>query len=98
MPRPGPPVGLVYRGSAVHRILAELERYPDTWVRWYQIPGLGDITRPTIMQAFQRLVRTGRVEARRTLAEPSTGQEHWRRRDRQVWYIEIRWRDDETAT
>ena len=90
--------GTIHRGSAKHRILAELERYPYTWVRWYQIPGLDDITHDTIRQAFQRLIRSGRVESRRVRDEPSTGSSWSQRGGHQVWHTEIRWRDDEAAT
>ncbi len=65
MTKPGPALGTVHRGSVRHRILAELERYPDSWFRWYQFPELNGVHRVTIQQAFSRLVRDGLVEHRR---------------------------------
>ena len=58
------PLELV-RGSTRHRIMAELERYPKTWYRWYQFPELDDVHRVTILKAFSRLVRDGMVDHRR---------------------------------
>ncbi len=84
--KPGPALGTIYRGSTRHRILAELERYPDTWVRWYQIPGLEDIAPKTVQSTFQRLIRERRVEGRRVFDVTMV---------RGLWYTEIRHRDDE---
>ena len=82
----------IYRGSAKHRILAELERYPDEWVRWYQLPTLDDLHRTTILQAIQRLIRSGKVEWRHVYDEDdkSTG----KTRGRSLRYIEICHRED----
>ena len=82
----------ILRGSAKHRILAELERYPDSWHRWYQLPTLGDLHRTTILQAIQRLIRSGKVEYRTIYDEDtkSTG----KTRGRSLRYIEIRHRDE----
>ncbi len=94
MARVGLPLGTIYRGSTRHRILAELERYPDTWVRWYQIPGLEDIAKATIQTTFHRLMREHRVDSRRVFdsAETASGSS---RRPHGYWYIEIRHRDEE---
>ena len=83
----------IYRGSAKHRILAELERYPDTWVRWYQLPTLDDLHRTTILQAIQRLIRSGKVQYRSVYDEDtkSVG----KTRGRSLRYIEIRHHDEE---
>ncbi len=83
----------IYRGSAKHRILAELERYPDEWVRWYQFPTLGDLHRATILQAIQRLIRSHKVEYRSVMDEDtkSTG----KTRGRSFRFIEIRHRDED---
>ncbi len=54
----------VRRGSAKHRIMAELERYPRTWFRWYQFPILDDVTQDTIQRSISRLVRDGLVDHR----------------------------------
>ena len=80
-------LGTVYRGSAAYRILAELERYPDTWVRWYQLPAVDDLHKTTILQAIQRLIRTGQVDHRIVYDEDtkSTG----KTRGRNLRYVEI---------
>ncbi len=85
----------IYRGSAKHRILADLERYPDTWVRRYQLPTLGDLHRTPILQAIQRLIRSGKVEHRSVMDEDtkSVG----KTRGRSLRYIEIRHRDEEAV-
>ena len=80
------PKGIVHRGSVIHQILTELERYPDTWYRWFQFPGL-DAQQETIRRSMFRLVTIGRVESRLVLDEQPDG------RHRNV--SEIRWKDYE---
>ena len=87
----------IFRGSAKHRILAELERYPDEWVRWYQLPTLGDLHRTTILQAIQRLIRSGKVQQRRVFDEDATSTAKPQGGGRGFWYIEIRHRDEDGA-
>ncbi len=60
------PLELV-RGSTRHQIMAELERYPKTWFRWYQFPELTDVNRVTIQKAFSRLISDGMVDRRMVL-------------------------------
>ena len=60
------PLELV-RGSTRHQIMAELERYPDSWFRWYQFPELTDVNRVTIAKAFSRLIGDGMVDRRMVL-------------------------------
>ena len=60
------PLELV-RGSTRHQIMAELERYPDSWFRWYQFPELTDVNRVTIQKAFSRLISDGMVDRRMVL-------------------------------
>ena len=92
--KPGPTLGTVYRGSTRHRILAELERYPDSWFRWYQFPELDDVLKPTIHKAFARLVRDGMVEHRRVrdFDESASASS---RRPHGFHYLEIRHQPEE---
>ena len=87
------PLGTIHRGSAKHRILAELERYPDTWVRWYQYPTLGDLHRTTILQAVRLLIRSGKVQSRRVFDEDNKSTS--KHRGRGLCYTEIRHRDED---
>ena len=89
------PLELV-RGSTRHRILAELERYPDSWFRWYQFPELDDVSTSTIHKAISRLIRDRMVRHRRVKDEPETAADSDpKRRVRFVWYTEIRHQPEE---
>ncbi len=86
-------LGTVHRGSATHRILAELERFPGSWYRWYQFPVLNDVRKPTIMKAIQRLIRSVKVDHRRVFDEDTISTA--KTRGRGFWYTEIRHRDED---
>ena len=87
------PLELV-RGSTRHRIMAELERYPKTWFRWYQFPELDDVSKPTIWKAFQLLISNGMVEHRKVLDFDESASSS-SRRPHGFHYLEIRHQPEE---
>ena len=76
--------GGVHRGSTIHEILTELERYPDTWYQAHQFPAL-TIQQTTIKRAMARLITQRKVAKRLVLSDDP----HQRGRD----VIEIRFAD-----
>ena len=60
--------GAVHRGSVIHKILAELERYPDSWYLWYQFPDI-EAARETVRRSMWRLVDQEKVKSRLVLAD-----------------------------
>jgi hypothetical protein len=60
--------GTVHRGSTIHEILTELERYPDTWYQAHQFPTL-TIQEPTIKRAMHRLITQRKVANRLVLSD-----------------------------
>ncbi len=60
--------GAVKRGSTIHEILTELERYPDTWYQAHQFPA---VTCPetTVKRAMARLITQRKVAKRLTLSD-----------------------------
>ncbi len=62
------PAGSVKRGSTIHEILTELERYPDTWYQAHQFPAL-TIQEPTIKRAMARLITQRKVAKRLVVSD-----------------------------
>ena len=79
------PKGAVHRGSVIHHILGDLERYPDSWFQGHQFPDL-DAKQTTIDRAMWRLIEQKKVKHRLVLSD------NHEQRGRDV--MEIKWRDD----
>ena len=78
------PKGVVHRGSVIHHILSDLERYPDSWFQGHHFPDL-DAKGTTIARAMQRLIEQRKVQHQLVLSDNPE------QRSRQV--VEIKWKD-----
>ncbi len=69
------PKGSIHRGSVIHQILTELERYPMSWYQSHQFPTV-TAQDATVRRMMQRLIKQRKVTHRLVMVNKCTAVGH----------------------